>query len=192
MELIRLPDGNELQSFSFGILRTVAGVQYPERDLFKKSVMLKLGIKSVLRVDEDVDQAFYAITGETESEEIVDGIAVVTVTPTIQRKFTVTELAKEIGKVIKRTMRGLYKTYKIYYDELTDDQSPIYDLSDSYVIEFETYRTALKAAFNTIKTDINDIRNSGDSDAVKYQNIIDYDWRAKLPDQPGEGTPPPA
>ena len=57
-------------------------------------------------------------------------------------------------------MRALYKAHKVYYDELTDAESPIFDLAHSYVAEFETYRGDLKAAYNHIKTDVNDIRKT--------------------------------
>ena len=184
MDSIRLPDGTEISAFSVGAMRTVGGVQYPERDLFKKSVKVALGIKEVIRTAETIDRKYYQITGETESEEIVDGVAVVTVTPTVGRLLSVTELAKELGGVIEKTMRALYKANKAYYDELTDDQSPIYDLSNPYVPLFESYRGDLKTAYQQMKSDVNDIRNSGLTDDEKYSAILAYDWAAVLPVQP--------
>ena len=187
MEAIRLPDGKELVSFAVGNLRTVNNVQYDERDLFKKSVMIKVGIKKVVRTTEEIDRRFYRIIGETESEDIdADGVTVVTATPTLERVFSVTGLAKEIGGVIEKTMRALYKANKVYYDELTDEQSPIYDLSNPYVLLFETYRGDLKTAYQQMKSDVNDIRNSGLTDDEKYSAILAYDWNAVLPVQPLE------
>ncbi len=151
--------------------------------------MLKLGIKRVIRTTEDIDRRYYDVAGETESEAVdADGIPVVTVTPTTSKKYTVTQLAKQIGVIIEDTMRALYKAHKVYYDELTDAESPIFDLAHSYVAEFETYRGDLKAAYNQIKTDVNDIRNSGETDDVKYQQIIDYDWRVQLPAEPNQAA----
>lgn len=182
---IRLPDGSELLTYRVGRMRIVDGVQYPERELFKKSVMIARGIKEVIRKQVAFPQ-YFNVTGEAEVEEIVNGIAVVTVTPTTAPRISVTTLAKAIGGIVRDSIKAFYNANKIRYDELIDADSPIYDLSDPYVADFEGYRAELKTAYETMRADILDIINGGESDAVKFQAILDYDWRLHLPTEPGE------
>lgn len=186
--MIRLPDGTEKASGALGQLVTIGDVQIPERDLFKRDVMRQFGIKEVVRTEETVDNRFYRVSGLNESEEVVDGIAVVTVTPTVERRFTVTQLAKQIGDLVEKAIRNLYRLHKVYYDELIDPDSPVYDLSNDFVAAFEGYRAELKTAYQAIKADILDIRDSGETNDVKYSQILAYNWFSKLPTEPGDAV----
>lgn len=179
--MIRLPDGTEIKTPARGRVRIVDGAQFPERDLFKPSVMAAKGIKRIVR--EGFNAKYFISTGEIEVEAVdPDGVTVATVTPTIQRKMTVAKLAKLLGVAIKAEGLALYYLYKAHYDELTDANGLLHDPVDPYVAEFETYRADLKTAYQAIRSAVLDIVNSGETDAVRYQSLIDFDWSTYWPE----------
>jgi hypothetical protein len=173
--MIRLPNGREIRVPRAGKVREINGVNYPERDLFKARVAADLGIRFIVR--EKYDPKYYIKTGEAE----VDDGTTITITPTLSMKYTVSQLAKGIGRKIKDEAIAAYKSAKIKYDDLTDADSPIFDDTDPYVSFFEMYRAELKAAVVSFRSELSAIVMGADMDQVKYQALIDYQYSGRWP-----------
>ncbi|GAF94929.1 unnamed protein product, partial [marine sediment metagenome] len=126
------------------------------------------------------DEKYYNKTSEIE--EMIG--EVITITPQTEMKYTPIQLGKHIDKQAKADGMSQYLTSKVYYDQVVDVNSPLYDAADPYIADFTAYTATLQTTYQLFNSELTGIVTGGGTDQEKYESLIDYTYADRWPEAP--------